>query len=392
MHKNTKLRFGVVAAAATVALAFSAAVPASADPVGGGFKPLVGVGSDTTEYVMNGVAQSISGGSLIASYNATDGNPNGFRSAIQTRSGGVTFLRPNGSGDGQVALSRMANNLLYPAANVVSGGVTYTPQDITDQIDFARSSSAPNGTTGTDLTFIPFGQEAVTFAVSAGSDFPRSIAWGNAPGTPTTAFTLINIYKCNVTTYRDSNFASVTIHPLIPQPGSGTRSYWIGSAAMNLGGTLPTCITDTKTTGPKTGLIQEHDGTYLTDPGDIAPFSVAQYLAQGNWATQNTPVNERRGNIALGTVDTIKPLAPIAGGGVQANADFPINRLLFNVVLTSRLGTPDSNTADKALRDAFVGSTSQVCSETTQIQKYGLATIGSLCGDTTTYKQSFKLS
>lgn len=392
MQKNTKLRFGVVAAAAAVALAFSAAIPASADPVGGSFRPLVGVGSDTTEFLMNGIAQAYSSGSVVASYNATDGNPNSYRSAIQTRSGGPSFLRPNGSGDGQIALSRMASNLTYPAANVVSNGVTFAPTDISGQIDFARSSSAPNGTTGTDLTFIPFAQEDITYAVNGGSDFPRSIAWGNAPGTPTTAFTLVNIYKCNVTTYRDSNFASVTINPLIPQPNSGTRNFWIGSAGMNLGATLGSCVKDTKTTGPKQGTVQEHDGTYLTGAGDIAPFSVAQYIAQANWQSQNTTVIERRGSIALGTIDTIKPLTLAAGGGAQANADFPISRLLFNVVLTSRLNTPDSNTQDKLLRDTFVGSNSGVCQQTTQIANYGAAPIGTLCGDTTTYKQSLKTS
>lgn len=378
MLNKTKLRLGVVAATAVVAVGLGVAAPAVADPTpSGSFKPLVGVGSDTTEDIMNGLALATPGGNVtnIGSYNATG------TATIQTRSGGAIFNRPNGSGNGQKALSASINlsgTRTWPA----SGGV-----NITGQVDFARSSSAPSGSlVGTDLTFIPFARDAVSFAVNASSDFPRDIALGSsAQDTVSPApFTLRNIYRGTVRTYADSNFSTVTIRPLLPQTGSGTRAFWIGQLGMTEG--------DITTGGVATDLgntVQEHNGTFVTGAGDIAPFSVAQYIQQGNYASLPTTVIERRGNIQLGNIGTNKPYVPstTAQGGLEINPSFPVNRLVFNVVSTARL--TGTSAADVQLQQAFVGSTSQVCSASSTIKQYGFGTIGALCGNTTSYTQAF---
>lgn len=370
MNKNTKLRLGVVAATAAAVLAIGAAAPAYADP--SGFKPINGAGSDTTQDVLNGVATVVTD---IGSYDA-------FGSAtIKTTSTGPTFTRPNGSTDGQKALSASINpggGHLWPA----TGGV-----DITGQLDFARSSSSPSGSfVGTDLTFIPFARDAVTYAVSAASDFPRDIQLGaSSQDTISPApFTLRNIYRGTVTTYVDSNLEPVTIRPIIPQSGSGTRSFWLGAIGMTETTIVGTPTTDIGNTA------QEHNGTYIKNPGDIAPFSVAQYVAQGNHGAlpAAAPVTERRGNIELGNIDSTKPLLFTTGGGVELNTAFPVNRLVFNVVQTTRL--TGSGTNDALLQATFAGSGSTVCAATTQIKQYGFGTIGSLCGNTTTYKQAFR--
>lgn len=367
MQRKTKLRLGVVAAATAVALAFGAS-PAIADP--SGFKPLNGVGSDTTQDVLNGVATVVT---AIGSYDAIGS------ATIQVTSGGPTFNRPNGSTAGVQALSASVNNTgtrTWPA----SGGVS-----ITGQIDFARSSSAPSGSfPGTDLTYIPFARDAVTYAVSAASDFPRDIALGSPAqdSISPAPFTLRNIYRGAVTTYSDSEFNSVTIRPIIPQQGSGTRSFWLTALGLTEASIVGTPTTDIGNTA------QEHNGTYIRNAGDIAPFSVAQYVAQGNHATLPTTIPERRGNIELGNVDTVKPLLLSAGGGVELNTAFPINRLVFNVVQTSRL--TGTSAADLQLQATFAGPTSAVCAASAQIKLYGFGTIGNLCGNTTTYKQGFR--
>lgn len=369
MNKNTKLRLGVVAATAAAVLAIGAAAPAYADP--SGFKPINGAGSDTTQDVLNGVATVVT---AIGSYDATGS------ATIQTTSGGPVFNRPNGSGNGQKALSASINPGLthtWPA----EGGVT-----ITGQLDFARSSSGPSSSAvGTDLTFIPFARDAVTYAVSAASDFPRDIPRGDASqdAISPAPFTLRNIYRSAVTTYVNSSFGTVTIRPLIPQSGSGTRDFWVKTAVGLTDATLGSTVTDLG------NHVQEHNGTWVTEPGDIVPFSVAQYIAQGNHGAlpAAAPVTERRGNIALGNVGGFKPYKPSVGGGIELNTSFPINRLVFNVVSTTRINSADP--ADATLQSTFKGSTSAVCSATTEIKQYGFGTIGSLCGNTTNYQQAY---
>jgi hypothetical protein len=380
MFNTTKRRLGVVAAAAVVAAGLGVAAPAVADPSpAGSFKPLVGVGSDTTENVVNGLAigtgiNGILGGGVtnIGSYDATGS------AQIQTRSGGPLFDRPNGSGAGQKALSASINlsgSRKFPATTGV---------DITGQVDFARSSSAPSNTlVGTDLTFIPFARDAVTFAVNASSDFPRDIALGSSAqdpisGDPATApFTLRNIYFGKVTTFSDSNFANVTIRPLLPQQLSGTRSFWIGQLGLTEAN-----ITSGGVATDLLNTVQEHNGTFVTGAGDIAPFSVAQFIQQGNYASLPTTVVERRGNIQLGNIGTKKPYVPstTAVGGLAINPSFPVTRLIYNVVSTPRV--TGTSAADIQLQQAFVGTGSQVCQASATILKYGFATIGTLCGST----------
>jgi hypothetical protein len=257
---------------------------------------------------------------------------------------------------------------------------------ITGQVDFARSSSAPSSSfVGTDLTFIPFARDAVTFAVSAASDFPRDIAVGDASqdALSPAPFTLRNIYRGTVTRYSDSDFNQVTIRPIIPQSGSGTRSFWLSALGLTEAAIVGTPTTSLGNTA------QEHDGSSVTQAGDIMPFSIAQFIAQGNYRALPTTIPERRGNVELGRVGTIKPLLASTGGGVELNAAFPINRLVFNVVQTSRLSTTGVG-ADTTLRSTFVGTSSAVCSATTTIRQYGFAPIGTLCGDTSTYQQAFR--
>ncbi len=327
-------------------------VSSASDP----FPTLAGAGSDTTQDVVAGVATLDP--TNIGSWDAVSTGP----ANITTKSGGPAFKRPNGSGDGVFALGQSAQGLLY-------NGV-----DITGQLDFARSSSPPSGSfVGTDLTFIPFARDAVSYAVSTASDFPRDIALGSAAqdSISPAVFSLRNIYRGTVTTYVDSNLDPVTIRPIIPQQGSGTRSFWLTSLGLTEANIVGTPTTDLGNTA------QEHNGTYITGAGDIAPFSVAQYIAQGNHGALPTTIVERRGNIELGRVGTIKPIILTPGGGVELNTSFPINRTVYNVVQTSRLG-------ETAIANTFVGPTSTFCSTAGQniVRSYGFA-VAPNCGVTT---------
>lgn len=361
MLKKTKLRLGVVAAIAVVGIVFGVTSPALADPNAGTYKTLNGVGSDTTQDVVGGLAF---GSTTIGSYDATG------TATIKTTATGPTFNRPNGSTGGVQALSASANNTnvrTYPA----SGGVS-----ITGQVDFARSSSSPSSSfVGTDLTFIPFARDVLTYAVNSASDFPRDIPLGVASQDSITPapFTLRNIYRCTVTSFTNSDLEPVTIRPLVPQTTSGTRSAWLTALGISAYGA---CVTDLGNT------VQEHNGSFVTGAGDIVPFSASQFIAQGNYAALPTTVVERRAQVDLGNIGGIKPVI-LSGTTVEANASFPSTRLVYNVVVTARL-------AETGIAAAFAGTTSEVCAASATIRAYGFATIGALCGNTTTYKQAFR--
>ncbi|MFJ5546579.1 substrate-binding domain-containing protein [Streptomyces sp. NPDC093225] len=306
MRVNSMRRAAVVVAGTALLSVSALTNTALADPAQGEYRQLVGVGSDTTQDVMNrhGSLSVDSNGipdkQLIASYDAT-GSVN-----VKTRRSKCSLPRPNGSSAGITAL-----------VNDVAAG--------TKCIDFARSSRGPQDTTTTDLTFIPFAKDGVTYAVRKDSGLPKSL----------TKATLVKIYNCQT---RKLN--GITITPLIPQAGSGTRSFWLKQMGL-VEGSLPSCVTD------RAGAVQEHDGRALTGAGDIMPFSIPQFISQANAA--KTKVEDRRGAAALGKLDGHVPVF----NGVL-NLKFPITRDVYNVVQTSRLGI-------SSVKSAFVGKTSQVC-------------------------------
>lgn len=350
MQKNLKLRLGVVATLAAAVLAFGAASPASADPSGP--KDINGTGSDTTQDLVSGVATVVSN---LGSYDAI-GTP-----TITVN--GTSFNRPVGSGAGVRALSSSIRGIAY-AGTVLPVGT----------LQFARSS-ALRTESGSQLTYIPFAKDAVTVASSASSDFPKDVSLG-AVGQASNVFTLRNIYLGTVTSFVDSNLTAITIRPLLPQQNSGTRNFWVTAlgtteAALTAGGKA----TDLGNT------VIEHDGSFLKTDGDIVPFSIAQFISQGNYRTLPTAVVERRGNIALSSIDGAKPIV-YAGGLVQLNADFPVSRLVYNVVETRALTTTTPTSSDSAIQAAFAGSGSSICAATTQIKQYGFGTIGTQCGNT----------
>jgi hypothetical protein len=355
LRKNKVRLVAVVAAVASATLL--GAFTANADPTAGTFPALAGVGSDTIQDVMNGMSTAIP---AIGSYDAVAPASDSNKTTITTRSGGVAFTRPNGSGDGQNALSDAIDGHAY-------NGVV-----ITGDVDFARSSSGPAPATfpGTQLTFIPFAKDAVSYAVNEASDFPRDIPEGSAAAAAAnpSALTLWNIYHCTATTYTDSNTNTITIIPLLPQSGSGTRKFWDSTFSLTEG-SLPSCVTDLN------GTTEENDGSSLTGPGDIMPFSISQYIAQGNWSSLPAPTTQRTKAAVLGAIDGIQPFV-LSGNTVVQNPSFEINRLVYNVVSTARL-------TDPTIAATFVGTSSAVCSNTAIIKEYGFATIGSICGETT---------
>ncbi|MEU6254446.1 Ig-like domain repeat protein [Streptomyces sp. NPDC047043] len=323
-------------AAAVVAGGVALASPAYADPTPAGtFRQLVGVGSDTTQDVLNALAGDTVNGTSYATTAVKSASGAGVASydaigsaTIQTRSGGPTFARPNGSGAGRAALSASLTGDKYPNSDGSA---------ITGQVDFARSSSGPTAS-GTALTYIPFARDAVGVAV-------RGSGLDNL-----TVAQLHDVYQAG----SDHKINGVTVHPVIPQANSGTRKFFL--AAIGL---------DQNTVDPNLPTVQENQANAaLTEDGTLVPFSVGSWIAQNNGVAPDYSSTAVAAGAHLASVqlpsDTgaTSPVTTVNGklvpvSGYYENATF--GRDVYNVVPT-RAVDPTSVFFDKDVYDVFVTS------------------------------------
>jgi hypothetical protein len=319
---------GLTAAAAGIGLALAmTATPASADPVGAPtFRPLAGMGSDTTEGVMQGLSDSVLVGTskAIGSYDVTGTSPVSTKDEAafpncNTAGGAGGIPRANGSTAGRNALT-----------------AAMTPGDASANcLDFARSSST---TVNANQTFVPMATDGLTYA------YPLN----GLIGPQASVADLQLIYQCTIAGFQ----------PLIPQAGSGTRVSWATLMGINAV-TLPACVSDTLAGT----VVQEHDGSRFTATNQIVPFSVAQYIAQSFGV-----LADKRSTAQLGQLDGINPL-------VQNPAQTGL-RTVGNILPTVTF----SNAASLG-NDVFVDNgsgRSEICVDgKATIEKYGF--IASTC-------------
>jgi ABC-type phosphate transport system substrate-binding protein len=325
---------------------------AQADPGGAPtFRVLSGVGSDTTQDVMNAMANTVTigGTKVLGSYNALIAGDSGFDSKdpASLPAGATTChyaantgtnaagVRPNGSGAGR---ARLLESL---TAGDPRNGC----------LDFSRSSSLDQSAATTQLTYIPFALDGIAYAVRSDSTINRRLSLNS----------LKLIYQCDPST--TANFL-----PLLPQSGSGTRAFWLATLGLTEA-TKGACVKDTwdNDSNPATPEvpIEEHDGRPLLDKKNLAPFSAAQ------WAAQSIGViTDVRGKAVLGGIAGV-PALGVNGGGAAT-------RKVYNVVPTSRVG----NASFPELNQVFVGPSALICQQTATIGTYGFGTIAD-CGDTT---------
>lgn len=316
-----KLKTLALAGTAGLVLSVAATGVAIADPVGAPqFRALAGAGSDTTDFVVQGLSDVVvdgTGTKLLGNYNAQGS------ATIKTKATGCEFARPNGSTAGRNAL----------LASLNSSSPTF------GCLDFARSSNlalAPVPA-GSELTYIPFATDSLTYAVNVNSSIPRNLSLDE----------LKAIYRCEV----------AGLNPLIPQAGSGTRQSFLQLVGLTET-TKGACVKDTNNGQP----VQEHDGRAITGPNDIAAFSVSQYIAQSFGAQA-----DRRGSATLGALDGKVPFT--------LNTATTGARSVYNIVPTAKLTTQPT-------QDVFVGPSSKVCAATPTIQRFGFA-VAADCGSTT---------
>jgi hypothetical protein len=351
-NKSKLTLTGVIGAVATT-LVLSAG-PASADPAAGTYPPLAGTGSDTTQFVLDGLADDIA---AIGSYDAI-GTP-----TIRTTANGQQFNRPNGSSAGLRALTASINPNGTSTYPLTQNGAT-TQVSIAGQLDFARSSSGPS-VAGTQLTYIPFGRDAVSYAYSDFGDASVPSAL--------TRDDLNRIYSGAQRTYVDAAGVTRTYVPVLPQASSGTRTFFLQQIGLTEGQVA--WITG--------ATVQENNGSQIDAIGELVPFSVASWVAQTNNEVPNTIEDNV---VVLGALDddTLGVVSPVSGGVL--NPQFPFARNVYNVVQTSRLTSTAPE--DVLLQETFAGSGSDVCEADEVITSFGFG-LHDDCGDTTTFRSGY---
>jgi hypothetical protein len=386
--KSTNTTRAALALAITAALGASLVGSANADPKQLG--AAIGVGSDTTQDVMNAMAgftnginytpiqsSAASGQRQVISFDAL---PAG--SCITVKPGAPTIDRPNGSGAGRRALSRGIDGTGY--GNTVApacGGIN----NVSGLFQYARSSAGPAaGDVATDLTYIPFGRDGVSFATY------------RAAGAPVTSLT-----KAQLTSLFSTGpqvIGGVRVVPCGIQTGSGTKTFWETAlsitAAQEAVGTTECNALIVNTLA---GRAEENDGTALKARGDalaavpatandqvIIGFSAASFIAKSNLVAPGAPPV----GVGMGTITDdgagVNIGSPVTGTApaLAASATFYNNtvfgRNVYNVfsrlVIEAPIGGND-------LKTLFVGATSAMCSATTTISTFGflpIATCGSI--------------
>jgi ABC-type phosphate transport system substrate-binding protein len=172
--------------------------------------------------------------------------------SIAPKPGCAKAPRPNGSSAGITALA--ANE------TVTVDGIKYFCWD------YARSSRARSSSDPTDVTFVPLALDNVTYASVSGSNAPKNL----------TTADLKAIYLCKATKWTQvGGKSSATIHPLLPQPHSGTLAFFENAIGVPVPGP---CVVQPTT-------LEENEGVNAIFTGknaknEIIPFSAGKWVAQ----------------------------------------------------------------------------------------------------------------
>ncbi|MEY3406500.1 MAG: hypothetical protein RLZZ556_572 [Actinomycetota bacterium] len=383
MNKRMFSQLTVALTGAAVVVA-GVSAPAKADPVSvTKFAELVGLGSDTTMDVMDGISLALGtlddGRLKLASYKAIGS------ADVVVGPDGKAVPRANGSSAGRdalrVAIGQLASaTIALPADELGKPRTAAVPTtaDLAGKIHFGRSSSAPSGAISNGVvTYIPFALDNMTYATAPVSKIPSNIPLGSSGNT--SEVSLMNIYKGNITqiilSSADESFiklaapsyvpafgeTSRTIKAYIPQAGSGTRAFWISKVGITEAN-IAAGTTAAKDT--YNGLtVQEHDGSALVgDPYALVGFSISQWVAQMNAVSPN-----RTAGAVLRSMGGVEPVT--LSNGVYSTAEnwTAISRPVYNMVPTALANSDVPN----AITRAFVGTNSLVCQAKTTIQKFG---------------------
>ena len=274
------------------------------------------VGSDTLEDVVGALTNSTMASGVSVQVVNSDSSTNASFDAtgsqtIQTKGGGAILQRPNGSGDGILALLASegythvssavggvtANNTAHSVSlqsstySVGTTGYAVRSNSWEGNVDIARSSSGGTKDASGTLVGYPFGRDAISYVYSSGA----AAAAASIP-----AADMVKIWTCDAQTLATYHIYKV----FIPQTASGTGKDFLALlGSQGNGGTAVTLPTLNGVSGNTTSCLyqsQEHDAfpvinntastplIYGQDPsgwGSIAPMSASRWIAMKNGAS-----------------------------------------------------------------------------------------------------------
>jgi ABC-type phosphate transport system substrate-binding protein len=383
-------KIAVVAAAAATTMTLGLG-PALADPPSGTTPALVdvvGVGSDTTQLVMDAIAKSWDNGSpapahKIYSWDAVNPTTGATGDTIETKGVGphdptCNLARPNGSGAGITALAGTAHDSGLPC------------------IDYARSSRGPQAGDPAGLVWVGYGTDAVSWTV------PSSLV-----GAPTslTISQLQNIYLCTAGFRRWNSVGGTSgavIVPVLPQTSSGTRAFFLKAIGVTTPGSCVVNGSINITGDPNNPVpIEENTGVSLKDSGgnfltgnqfqfnnfqnSIFPYSVADWIAQTPAPAGGGHKTPSSAPGALAQPQPVGGTSPIMTNGSTIDTINPaftstLTRTVWNVMPNA--GTAASPAIPAGKLTIMFGPGGAVCSRTGITQSYGFGLLGAGCGTT----------
>jgi ABC-type phosphate transport system substrate-binding protein len=356
MRILSKLVVGAAVAATAVTMVAPSAL---ADPPRGvvprGFD-VVGVGSNTTEFVVD---------QFSFDYNRTHPTHNATHPHLFSwdASPSTATFRPK---QGCAPITRLSANGSSAGIKLLTGGAKGAGGAFCE--DFARSSRARKST---DPAFGPGGVAFVKFARDAITYATRITGPTNAPHNLTTA-QLHAIYTCTARHWNQVGGRSrATILAILPQASSGTEASWL----KDIGVTTPgTCVFQTTT-------LEENQGVtpVFNSPNAIVPFSIGKWIAQK--FHHNRFGSAVDGFLGLNSINGTRPTLG-TGARQVINPRFSPTyfRFLYNVVRFAA-NTPDHIPAN--LRQ-FFSHTGWIC--TNSLARAAIVAYGFLntpgCGQT----------
>jgi ABC-type phosphate transport system substrate-binding protein len=338
MRKISRLVTGLTTVAAAAAMVAgtvttaSAVMAAPADPTKAPAPyDIVGVGSSTTQFVMDAIAAGYDAGVKtpaaahpdVFSFDAwkpgTD--PNSV-TKISPKIGCASIVRPATSGSGLKALE---------GTQVIKVGKASFPC-----INYARSSGArkptdPKKAAG-GVVFVAFAKDAISWAtrsaIHGGSDAPASLTLAQLKG----------IFGCTLTNWKQVGGKSAPIKAYLPHSGSGTLNTFL-KIIGNTTGNPASCVSQ----AVGTVGIEENEGVnkVYNSPNAIGIFSVGAFISQKYHSAlcDKKPVGPQNkfgcnetGYLTVGKIAGISPLTTAKVPVINPKFPAAFYRTLYNVV------------------------------------------------------------
>jgi hypothetical protein len=379
--RGIRLAAALAAASGTAGLASLTTLSTSAQADPSATTAYVGVGSDVVQdywEALSGAAQPDSPTTAfytpLHSSSATDNRtvqsfdafPAGGTTVnpgcITTLFGGPSFDRPNSSSNGITALLDAINGTGWE--DTTNTSCTNTPVNVTGQINFARSARIPK-TTGTTLTFIPYGRDALGILV---------FDHGDSVLNDLTTAQLKSIYSSTTGT---TTIGADTVEGCLSISGSAPRTNLESAIGVSEAVAGAEAQADDPSGTTDCSQIQQNSGNAFYDgfasslpahTDAIVPISAGDWIAQNNGVSVDESADARSGGAFLASItDGSTALGvPFTGTGTSlrpnttyyTSTSYGYN--LFTVVPTVKITAGPNE--DHGLVSLFTGATSPLCS------------------------------